>query len=66
MAKSNEMNSYYSLDKKVKRTPSQSAIARSEILNEIWAADKTLHDGNWYVKLSDVCAILGEADAASE
>jgi len=41
-------------------TNAQSAINRSEILNEIWAADKHTHNGKWYVKLSDVCAILGE------
>ena len=46
-----------------KKTTTQHAITRSEILDEIWAADKTVINGDWYVKLSDVCAILGEADA---
>ena len=32
---------------------------REEVLSEIWAADKKLIDGHWYVKLSDVCEILG-------
>ena len=32
---------------------------REEILSEIWAADKKLIDGKWYVCLSDVCEILG-------
>ena len=41
-------------------TSAQSAISRSEILDEIWAADKLTHDGHWYVKLSDVAEILGE------
>ena len=41
-------------------TSAQSAIDRSEILDEIWAADKLNQNGHWYVKLSDVCAILGE------
>jgi len=41
-------------------TIAQSAISRSEILDEIWAANKHIKDGEWYVKLSDVCAILGE------
>jgi len=41
-------------------TSAQSAISRSEILDEIWAAEKHIHDGEWYVRLSDVCAILGE------
>jgi len=41
-------------------TDAQSAISRSEILDEIWAADKHTHDGEWFVRLSDVCAILGE------
>jgi len=41
-------------------TTAQSAMSRSEILDEIWAANKHVKDGEWYVKLSDVCAILGE------
>ena len=41
-------------------TSAQSAMTRSEILDEIWAANKHIKDGEWYVKLSDVCAILGE------
>jgi len=41
-------------------TSAQSAISRSEILDEIWAADKHMMDGKWYVCLSDVCEILGE------
>ena len=32
---------------------------REEILSEIWAADKKLIDGHWYVKLSDVAEIVG-------
>ena len=44
-------------------TNAQSAISRSEILDEIWAADKHTHNGHWYVRLSDVCAILGNDDA---
>tara|TARA_R100000951_G_C2576128_1_gene160385 strand:+ start:526 stop:744 length:219 start_codon:yes stop_codon:yes gene_type:complete len=43
-----------------KATKAQQAISRSEILDEIWAANKHVKDGEWYVKLSDVCAILGE------
>jgi len=41
-------------------TNAQQAMSRSEILDEIWAANKHVKDGEWYVKLSDVCAILGE------
>jgi len=41
-------------------TNAQKAISRSEILDEIWAANKHTIDGKWYVSLSDVCAILGE------
>jgi len=41
-------------------TSAQSAISRSEVLDEIWAANKHTIDGKWYVSLSDVCAILGE------
>jgi len=47
-------------------TSAQSAISRSEILDEIWAADKLNKDGKWYVSLSDVCAILGEDYASKE
>ena len=32
---------------------------REEILSDIWAANKKLIDGKWYVCLSDVCEILG-------
>ena len=41
-------------------TSAQSAISRSEILDEIWGANKHVYNGDWYVKLSDVCEILGE------
>ena len=47
-------------------TKAQQAISRSEILDEIWAANKTLKDGEWYVRLSDVCNILGEEYARQE
>ena len=46
--------------KQKKQTTAQQAITRSEILDEIWAADKTVLNGDWYVRLSDVCKILGE------
>ena len=36
-------------------TKAQTAISRSEILDEIWAANKHTHNGHWYVKLADVC-----------
>ncbi len=48
------------VEKRVTTTPAQKAITRSEILDEIWAATKHIKDGEWYVKLSDVCNILGE------
>jgi len=48
------------IKKMVKPTKAQQAISRSEILDEIWAANKHTIDGKWYVSLSDVCAILGE------
>ena len=47
-------------------TKAQRAISRSQILDEIWAADKHTHNGHWYVKLSDVAAILGEDHAKQE
>ena len=40
-------------------TKAQEAINRSEILDEIWAANKVTHNGHWYVKLSDVAEIVG-------
>mgnify|MGYP001220394102 CR=1 FL=1 len=50
----------------VKATKAQKAISRSEILDEIWAANKHTIDGKWYVSLSDVCAILGEDYASRQ
>jgi len=47
-------------------TKAQKAMSRSEILDEIWAANKHIKDGEWYVKLSDVCAILGEDYASRQ
>ena len=47
-------------------TKAQQAISRSEILDEIWAANKVTHNGHWYVKLSDVAEILGEDYARKE
>ena len=52
--------------KKFNATKAQRAISRSQILDEIWAADKHTHNGHWYVKLSDVAAILGEDHAKQE
>jgi|TARA_A100001201_G_scaffold853_3_gene2254 hypothetical protein len=42
------------------RTTFEKASIRSEILDEIWAANKKVVDGKWYVSLTDVCEILGE------
>ena len=39
-------------------TKAQQAISRSEILDEIWAANKVTHNGHWYVRLADVCRIM--------
>jgi len=33
---------------------------RKDILNDIWAAHKVVHNGKWYVELSEVCKIIGE------
>ena len=54
------------IEKRVATTPAQAAISRSEILDEIWAANKVTHNGHWYVKLSDVAEILGEDYARKE
>ncbi len=50
------------MSKKLKEpiTKFQKDLDRSAILDEIWAADKHTIDGHWYVKLTDVCEILGE------
>ena len=47
-------------------TKAQAAMSRSEILDEIWSAKKYTVDGHWYVRLSDVCEILGEDYARQE
>ena len=54
------------IQKMVTTTPAQAAISRSEILDEIWSANKVTHNGHWYVKLSDVAEILGEDYARKE
>ena len=54
------------IEKRVSTTPAQAAISRSEILDEIWAANKVTHNGHWYVRLSDVADILGEDYARKE
>ncbi len=35
------------------------ADLRTNILNDIWAANKKVVDGKWYVELAQVCAIIG-------
>ena len=52
--------------KKFNATKAQRAITRSEILDEIWSADKHTHNGHWYVRLSDVARILGDEHAKQE
>jgi hypothetical protein len=32
---------------------------REDVLSDIWAANKTLHKGKWYVELSKVAEIIG-------
>ncbi len=39
-------------------TKAQTAISRSEILDEIWAANKVNHHGHWYVRMSDIVRIV--------
>lgn len=59
--KGNKAKQEYNFPTREKITTSaQSAISRSEILDEIWGANKHVYNGDWYVKLSDVCEILGE------
>jgi GH43 family beta-xylosidase len=63
---SKERTSTRTVQPKKITTRAQTAISRSEILDEIWAANKHIKDGEWYVKLSDVCNILGEDHARQE
>jgi len=35
---------------------------RKDVLSEIWAAHKVVHNGKWYVSLSEVCNIIGTED----
>ena len=35
---------------------------REEILSEVWAANKKVVDGKWYVELSQVAEIIGGSD----
>ena len=35
------------------------ADLRQDILQDIWAANKKVVDGKWYVELAQVCAIVG-------
>jgi hypothetical protein len=32
---------------------------RESILSDIWAANKTVHNGKWYVELSQIAEIIG-------
>lgn len=35
---------------------------REDILSDIWAANKKVVDGKWYVELSQVAEIIGGSD----
>ena len=35
---------------------------REEILSDVWAANKKVVDGKWYVELSQVAEIIGGSD----
>ena len=50
------------MNKQLKVRPSkieQVIDLREEILNDIWACNKKVVDGKWYVELSQVCDIVG-------
>jgi len=39
--------------------PSHDANIREDILSDIWAANKKVVEGKWYVELSQVAEIIG-------
>ena len=42
-----------------KDQPTSPKTVREEVLSDIWAANKRLIDGKWYVELSQVAEIIG-------
>jgi hypothetical protein len=42
-----------------KDQPTRPKTVREEVLSDIWAANKRLIDGKWYVELSQVAEIIG-------
>jgi len=35
---------------------------RREVLDELWGANKVNHQGQWYIRLTDVVNIIGDYD----
>ena len=46
-------------NEKVVKKGKEPINVREEILSDIWAANKTVHNGKWYVELSQVAEIIG-------
>ena len=46
-------------NEKVVRKGKEPINVREEILSDIWAANKRVVDGKWYVELSQVAEIIG-------
>ena len=47
---------------KVVRKGKEPINVRQEILSDVWAANKRVVDGKWYVELSQVAEIIGGSD----
>ena len=47
---------------KVVRKGKEPINVRQEILSDVWAANKRVVDGKWYVELSQVAEIIGGRD----
>ena len=42
-----------------KKVYKKKSSIRKDILSDIWAANKKVIDGKWYVELAQVCEIIG-------
>ena len=42
--------------------PTKPINVREDILSDVWAANKKVIDGKWYVELSQVAEIIGGSD----
>ena len=49
-------------NEKVVKKGKEPINVRQEILSDVWAANKRVVDGKWYVELSQVAEIIGGSD----